>query len=110
MSENNQVDDLIAFGKNARNILDDATFKAVIQSVKDDIHISWKQTSPHEAKERERYYQLLQAIDLLEENIDLYVKQQKKLQPKWYNNKIIWFSSGILTTVLTGKLIVGAIN
>ena len=51
-----------------------------------------------------------QQIDLLEENIDLYVKQQKKLQPKWYNNKIIWFSSGILTTVLTGKLIVGAIN
>ena len=51
MSEKNQVDDLIAFGKNARNILDDATFKAVIQSVKDDIHISWKQTSPHETKE-----------------------------------------------------------
>ncbi len=51
-----------------------------------------------------------QQIDLLEENIDLYVKQQKKLQPKWYNNKIIWFSSGILTAVLTGKLIVGAIN
>ena len=47
MSQKNQVDDLIAFGKNARNILDDATFKAVIQSVKDDIHISWKQTSPH---------------------------------------------------------------
>ena len=69
MNEKNQVDDLIAFGKNARNILDDATFKAVIQSVKDDIHISWKQTSPHETKERERYYQLLQAIDLLEEKL-----------------------------------------
>ena len=51
-----------------------------------------------------------QQIDLLEENIDLYVKQQKKLQPKWYNNKVIWFSSGILTTILTGKLIVGAIQ
>ena len=36
--------------------------------------------------------------------------QQKKLQPKWYNNKVIWFSSGILTTILTGKLIVGAIQ
>jgi hypothetical protein len=48
-----------------------------------------------------------QQIDLLETNINLYVEQQKKLQPKWYNNKAIWFSAGILTTILTGKLIVG---
>ncbi len=47
-----------------------------------------------------------QQIDLLEENIELYVKQQKQLQPKWYNHKIIWFSAGILTTVLTGKFII----
>ena len=51
-----------------------------------------------------------QQIDLLEENINLYIKQQKSLQPKWYNHKILWFSSGILTTILTGKLIVGAIQ
>lgn len=51
-----------------------------------------------------------QQIDLLESNIDLYIKQQNRLQPKWYNNKVIWFGAGILTTVLTGKLIVGAIQ
>ena len=51
-----------------------------------------------------------QQINLLEENIDLYVKQQKRLQPKWYNHKFIWFSAGILTTVLTGKFIVEVIQ
>jgi hypothetical protein len=51
-----------------------------------------------------------QQIDLLESNINLYVEQQKKLQPKWYNNKVIWFAAGILTTVLTGKLIVEVIQ
>lgn len=51
-----------------------------------------------------------QQIDLLESNINLYVEQQKKLQPKWYNNKAIWFGAGILTTVLTGKLIVEVIQ
>ena len=51
-----------------------------------------------------------QQVDLLEENINLYVKQQKHLQPKWYNHKFIWFSVGILTTVLTGKFIVEVIQ
>ena len=51
-----------------------------------------------------------QQIDLLKSNIDLYVDQQKKLQPKWYNNKAIWFGAGILTTVLTGKLNVEVIQ
>tara|TARA_R110000751_G_scaffold72490_3_gene147008 strand:+ start:314 stop:694 length:381 start_codon:yes stop_codon:yes gene_type:complete len=51
-----------------------------------------------------------QQIELLESNIDLYVKQQKKLQPKWYNHKIIWFTTGILTTILTGKLIVEVVQ
>lgn len=51
-----------------------------------------------------------QQIDLLETNINLYVEQQKKLQPKWYNNKAIWFGAGILTTVLTGKLIIEVIQ
>ena len=51
-----------------------------------------------------------QQIDLLESNIDLYVEQQKKLQPKWYNNKAILFAAGIITTVLTGKLIVEVIQ
>jgi hypothetical protein len=47
-----------------------------------------------------------QQIDLLETNINLYIEQQKKLQPNWYNNKTIWFAGGILTTILTSKLIV----
>ena len=51
-----------------------------------------------------------QQIDLLESNIDLYVEQQKKLQPKWYNNKALWFGAGIITTVLTGKFIVEVIQ
>ena len=51
-----------------------------------------------------------QQIDLLKSNIDLYVEQQKKLQPKWYNNKALWFGAGIITTVLTGKLIVEVIQ
>lgn len=51
-----------------------------------------------------------QQIQLLQENINLYIKQQKNLQPKWYNHKIIWFSAGILTTVLTGKFIVEVIQ
>tara|TARA_R110002074_G_scaffold77234_1_gene175219 strand:- start:24 stop:404 length:381 start_codon:yes stop_codon:yes gene_type:complete len=51
-----------------------------------------------------------QQINLLEENINLYIKQQKNLQPKWYNHKALYFGIGILTTILTGKLIVGAIQ
>lgn len=51
-----------------------------------------------------------QQIDLLETNINLYIEQQKKLQPKWYNNKVVWFGAGILTTILTGKFIVGVIQ
>ena len=51
-----------------------------------------------------------QQIELLEANINLYVEQQKKLQPKWYNNQALYFSAGILTAVLTGKFIVAIIN
>ena len=51
-----------------------------------------------------------QQVELLESNIELYVKQQKKLQPKWYNHKVLWFGSGILTTILTGKFIVEVIQ
>ena len=51
-----------------------------------------------------------QQIELLEANINLYVEQQKKLQPKWYNNKALYFGAGILTAVLTGKFIVAIIN
>jgi hypothetical protein len=37
---------------------------------------------------------------LLKTNIDLYVEREKRLQPRWYDNKAIWFSGGILSTIL----------
>ena len=42
---------------------------------------------------------------LLKSNIDLYVEREKRLEPKWYDNKIIWFGSGILSTIFTGAII-----
>ena len=49
-------------------------------------------------------------VKLLNENIDLYIQREKYLKPKWYNNKIIWFSAGIATTLFTGKMIVEVIQ
>jgi hypothetical protein len=46
-----------------------------------------------------------QQVLLLQKNIDLYVEREKHLQPKWYDNKNIWFFSGILTTLGSGILI-----
>jgi hypothetical protein len=37
---------------------------------------------------------------LLKTNIDLYVEREKRLQPRWYDNKAIWFGGGILSTIL----------
>lgn len=45
-------------------------------------------------------------VDLLNQNIDLYIRREKELQPKWYDNKVIWFASGIATTLLTGRFII----
>ena len=70
MSEpKDNIDDLIVFGKNAKRILDDTTFQAVMQSVREDVHTSWATTSPHAAEEREQYFHLLKAVDLLEEKL-----------------------------------------
>ena len=49
-------------------------------------------------------------IELLNENINLYIEREKYLKPKWYDNKVIWFGGGILTTLLTGKMIVQAVQ
>ena len=49
-------------------------------------------------------------IDLLQDNINLYVEREKYLKPKWYDNKVIYFSGGILTAVLTSKLIVEVVK
>lgn len=46
-----------------------------------------------------------QQVKLLQQNIDLYVQREKRLQPKWYDNKNIWFGFGIITSISTGILI-----
>ena len=63
------LDDLILFGKNAKRILDDTTFQAVLLSVKEDVVESWSQTLPTQTHEREQHYNLLKAVDLLEEKL-----------------------------------------
>jgi|688.fasta_scaffold1170090_2 hypothetical protein len=52
-------------------------------------------------------------IILLQDNVSLYQQREKwfeseiiKLQPKWYDQKAIWFAGGIITTLLTGQMIV----
>jgi hypothetical protein len=44
-------------------------------------------------------------IELLNENINIYVEREKSFRPKWYDNKSIYFTGGIITAILTGKLI-----
>lgn len=51
-----------------------------------------------------------QQVELLQKNIDLYVAREKRLQPKWYDNKAIWFGTGIVSTILTAKLIVDVVK
>ena len=46
-----------------------------------------------------------QQVALLQKNIDLYVEREKRLQPKWYDNKSIWYGLGIFTTLGSGILI-----
>jgi len=45
-------------------------------------------------------------IELLNSNIELYIQREKYLKPKWYDHKVIWFTSGIITAVATGKMAV----
>ena len=49
-------------------------------------------------------------VKLLNENIDLYIQREKYLKPKWYDHKVIWFATGILTTLFTGKMIVEVVQ
>ena len=64
-----EVEDLILFGKNAKRILEDPIFIQVMQTVRDDIHLSWSQTNPRDSEDREQYYNLLKSMDLLEEKL-----------------------------------------
>ena len=45
-------------------------------------------------------------IELLNSNIELYIQREKYLKPKWYDHKVIWFTSGIITAIATGKMAV----
>jgi hypothetical protein len=49
-------------------------------------------------------------IALLQENIDIYVEREKKFKPKWYDNKSIYFTGGIITAILTSKLILETVK
>ena len=39
-------------------------------------------------------------VSLLNDNIQMYVEREKYLKPKWYDSKALWFSGGILSTIL----------
>ena len=39
-------------------------------------------------------------ILLLNDNIQLYVDREKQLKPKWYDNNMLWFTGGIISTIL----------
>tara|TARA_B100000287_G_C20385337_1_gene683284 strand:- start:246 stop:647 length:402 start_codon:yes stop_codon:yes gene_type:complete len=46
----------------------------------------------------------IQKIDLLENRVDLYKDLSVEIQPKWYENKWLWFFGGILVTTQSIKL------
>ena len=46
-----------------------------------------------------------QQVELLQKNINLYVEREKLLTPKWYQNRIISFGAGMVTVLVTSKLI-----
>lgn len=51
-----------------------------------------------------------QQIELLNDNIDLYIKRQRQLQPKWWDSKGLWFGSGLITAILTAFSISQLVN
>lgn len=46
-----------------------------------------------------------QQIVLLQENVELYIRRERYLKPKWYEAKGLWFGMGIFTTLGSGILI-----
>jgi len=54
-------------------------------------------------------YQQIQ-IDALRKNVDIYIEREKIIAPKWYDNKIIYFAGGVITSMLTAKLIVQTVK
>lgn len=54
-------------------------------------------------------YHALQIV-LLEENIAIYRKRENIVKQKWYQHPAVWFTGGIVTTLLTGKMIVAILQ
>ena len=46
-----------------------------------------------------------QQIALLQENVEIYIRRERYLKPKWYDSKGLWFAAGIFTTLGSGILI-----
>lgn len=46
-----------------------------------------------------------QQIALLQENVEIYIRRERYLKPKWYDSKGLWFGFGIFTTLGSGILI-----
>jgi hypothetical protein len=46
-----------------------------------------------------------QQIALLQENVELYIRRERYLKPKWYEAKGLWFGLGIFTSFGSGILI-----
>jgi hypothetical protein len=46
-----------------------------------------------------------QQIVLLQENVEIYIRRERYLKPKWYEAKGLWFAAGIFTTLGSGILI-----
>ena len=46
-----------------------------------------------------------QRIALLQENVEIYIRRERYLKPKWYEAKGLWFAAGIFTTLGSGILI-----
>lgn len=49
-------------------------------------------------------------IRILTNNIDIYLEREKLIKPKWYDNNTIWFVGGIITTAITGKLLIDTVK
>ena len=46
-----------------------------------------------------------QQIALIQENVEIYIRRERYLKPKWYDSKGLWFGLGIFTTLGSGILI-----
>ena len=49
-------------------------------------------------------------IRILTNNIDIYVKREKLIEPTWYDNHNIWFIGGVVTTIISTKFITDIIK